>query len=83
MIKPVIHLNGTSKEALAKQYDDAVKVLRGAIQAVEDTAPNARDYFVFGVSGYPQAVTEHIERLGKLRSVLKELTDLREHCADS
>ena len=45
MIKPTIHLNGTSKDVLAKQYNDAVVLLRGALQAMEDAAPNARDYY--------------------------------------
>jgi hypothetical protein len=82
MIKPTIHLNGTSKDALTKQYNDAVKVLRGALQAVEDAAPNARDYYPQGDGAALQAIREHGERLKKLRSVLEEMTELRDACID-
>jgi hypothetical protein len=82
MIKPMIHLNGTSKDVLATQYNDAVTVLRGAIQALEDAAPNARDYYPMGEAAPLQAIREHGERLKKLRSVLSELTEIRDACIE-
>lgn len=82
MVKPMIHLNGTSKDVLAKQYNDAATVLRGALQAVDDAAPNARDYYPMGDAATLQAVREHAERLKKIRSVLEEMTELRDPCID-
>lgn len=82
MIKPMIHLNGTNKDVLAKQYNDAVALLRGALQAVEDAAPNARDYYPMGDAAPLQAAREHGERIEKIRSVLAEMAELRDACIE-
>jgi hypothetical protein len=48
MLIPTVHLNGTSGEDLLDQYGSAVEAVREAIDAVCDTGPNARDYYVHG-----------------------------------
>lgn len=80
MIKPTIHLNGTSRERLAEAYAAAVVALRAAIRATEDTAPNGRDYYPQGDGAQMTAIREHTDRMQRIRSVLEELTELRDHC---
>lgn len=81
MIKPTVHLNGTSRESLFEQYAEAAQALRQAIDAHERSAPNARDYYPQGPDVFSKARVEHWERSGKLRSVLQEISDLLESVA--
>lgn len=67
MIKPSIHLNGTSADALTEAYANAVAALRAAISATEQADPNARDYYPLGHGAFEQARFEHLARLRSLR----------------
>ena len=69
---PRVHLNGTSRQVLQEQYRAASDALRLAIEGVEGTSPNARDYYVSGGS-YRNAAQEHRSRMERLRSVRAEL----------
>ena len=83
MIKPTIHLNGTSKESLLDQVTDAREALNAAIGALNNAAPNARDYYPQGDSAFIQATLEHRNRVTKLVAVCNELSDLAEAIAQS
>lgn len=82
MIKPCIHLNGTSRERLTDVYAEAVSALRLAVRSTEDMSPNGRDYYPLGEGANMQAIREHADRMQRLRSVPEELTELRDHCAE-
>lgn len=82
MIKPTIHLNGTSANALLDQYTTAGDAVRLALEALGNAAPNGRDYYPQGPAAFEQARKEHDARTAKLREVLVDLGELAEHVAD-
>ena len=81
MRKPTLHLNGSGKGHLAEAYEAAYKALYQAEQAVQNAAPNARDYYPQGDSAFREAQREHTERLLALVRVRKEILELLEHCS--
>ena len=48
IINPVPNINGTAKNVLMDQILAARAALRAAIRAMEDAAPNGRDYQIGG-----------------------------------
>lgn len=76
MIHPTIHLNGTSKQALADDLANALQALTVAIRAVEATSPNIRDYYPQGREAFAQATAEYRSRVERLTAVRQELADL-------
>lgn len=81
--KPTIHLNGTSPDVLRDGYIDAAEYMRRAIEALKrKAAPHGRDYYTQSVTAFGNAAEEHHQRLLRLESVLEELEELAEHCAD-
>jgi hypothetical protein len=83
MMKPTVHLNGTSKASLAQQYENAAATLQAAIKALYEAAPNARDYYVQGPDAFNVAAREHAARAQTLAAVLADLQALWEHVEDS
>ena len=81
-MKPCIHLNGTSPQALLDLYADACTALLAAERAHYASAPNARDYYPLGPSAYEQALQEHYQRCDRLQTVRTEIALLMEHCQD-
>jgi hypothetical protein len=81
MTLPTIHRNGTAAEDLLADYIDACQDLRTAIQSVQKSGPNARDYYVQGAGAFPVAQQEHADRLIALQAVLAELEALAEHAS--
>ena len=81
MIFPTIHRNGTAAEDLLTDAIDACDALRAAIAAVQKSGPNARDYYVQPAGSFTRAQEEHIDRLHRLESVLRELEALAEHAS--
>jgi len=82
-MKPSIHLNGSPRSRLAEAYLEAGSALYKAMSQLEETAPNARDYYVQGDSAYSVAQKEHRDRLLKLQSIINDMQELHEHCEDS
>jgi hypothetical protein len=77
MRHPVIHRNGTSREALMEQYLDARNAVEDAIVALGKAAPNGRDYYP--VEGaFSEAIAEHEARVKALRLVSQELLTIIE-----
>jgi hypothetical protein len=79
MIKPTIHMNGTSKAALARGYDKASNALRDALEAMSAAGPNARDYYVQDPAAFTRAAEEHEARCAKVREALAEIDELLVH----
>ena len=83
MMRPTIHRNGTSWEALFAQATDAGSAVYAAITACEQASPNARDYYLQAAGAYAAAVAEHRSRIERLESVLREFNLLAEAIADA
>lgn len=78
---PIIHLNGTSKKDLVDQYENAIQALEEALQVVLKSAPNGRDYYPLGEGAYGIAFNQHVTRIGKINSVISELSSIVEQIA--
>ena len=80
---PTVHLNGTSRDELLRQVQDAGQAVWQALDALAKASPNSRDYYPQGVLAYPAARGEHDRRCQALRKVYHELTQLSEAIADA
>lgn len=80
---PTIHLNGTSGDHLLDAHTAARSALRAALAALDECAPNARDYYPQGDGAFRAAVREHEARVEALRGVDRDLAALAEHIADA
>lgn len=76
MTKPTVHLNGTSKGELLRQFEHATTTLQAAIAWAANATPNARDYYPQGPDAFPKAYQEHTDRLRKLEEVHAEFQEL-------
>jgi hypothetical protein len=83
MMKPTIHTNGTSQGNLLGQVWHAKASVWLAIEALNQAAPNERDYYPQGLDVYRLAMAEHISRVNRLGDVWRELGELAELIADS
>ena len=81
MTVPMIHLNGTSREALLDQVCAAEAAGRAFLDALANMTPNGRDYYVKGDDALRQALHEHDARVVKIKSVMTELQELAEAIA--
>lgn len=81
MISPTIHLNGTSKDRLLNALCNASDKLNEAYNALKQTAPNGRDYYVQGPDAITQATDEHMDRLRRLDAIKAEIDQLAESIA--
>ena len=79
---PTIHLNGTSRDELIRQYCDAAEAVRAAIQAVRNAQPNGRDYYPQGEGAIDDALRQHRRRMQDLEAIQRELTEIAEAIAD-
>ena len=81
LIVPAVHLNGTSKNELTAALSNAGKAMRDAINALRETAPHGRDYYVIRASPsnvepltpYSVARRQYYERLLMLENAYAEL----------
>jgi len=77
---PMIHLNGTSAETLAHQYDEAYAALIEAQEKLAETAPNQRDYYPLADEEWQAALAAHAARMDAIQRVLDELSELASYC---
>lgn len=82
VIVPTCHLNGTSPDVLFEQLKGAVSSLRTAQRALEEAAPNARDYYPQGPDAFPLARAAHDDRSQRLKAIQRELVDILEGIDD-
>jgi hypothetical protein len=78
---PMVHLNGTSKQSLLDQYENAIKALEDAKDVLLKSAPNGRDYYPKGPDAYEIARKQHYSRTAKINQVINELTSIVEEIA--
>lgn len=76
MIAPTVHINGSSRDDLLAKLETAYRAVNAALEAVQGSAPNARDYYVQGPDAFPRATIEHNARTGRLADIATELLDL-------
>lgn len=76
MIVPTIHLNGTSKQSLLDDLDEAFSALNEAFDKLKRTAPNGRDYYLQGEEAFIKAGDAHTTRLRKVHDVIGEIQEL-------
>lgn len=70
---PLVHLNGTSKQALCDQLDEAYQAIGMAIEAVKQAAPNRRDYYPLPDNWWDEAQAQHRKRLQILADLQDEI----------
>jgi hypothetical protein len=78
MLVPTIHSNGTSKESLTNDLEDAYYKIQLAYDALKRCAPNGRDYYLQGAGALSKATDEHMARLKHLDIVMVEIQELCE-----
>lgn len=78
MMRPTIHLNGTSKEELSRQIEEAYSALGEALRKLAEMSPNGRDYYPQGADAIYKAQDEHRARMQKVQDIRKELEELAE-----
>jgi hypothetical protein len=69
-ILPIVHINGTSRETLCADYDNARVAIDDAVRAIQNIEFNARDY---ARGEWPKAVAERgdiYEKLAEVREFL-------------
>jgi hypothetical protein len=71
MTVPTVHLGGTSRELLLATRQIACERIRDALDALQDTQPNPRD---FPRGGFDQALLSYQSRREWLCVVLSDLT---------
>lgn len=81
MMKPSIHMNGSSASALFDGYVAAMLAVDAAIEKLAQASPHGRDYYLQGGDAFDKARAEHTARLHALRGVAGELRELAEHCS--
>ena len=81
-VKPLVHLNGTSRDELYRQYSESRAAVMAAIRTLEQNEPNGRDYYPLGPEAIRTAETEHCDRVKRLAEIRDELLILLEHVAD-
>ena len=79
MMKPTIHLNGSSRARLVEDYKAASTSLRGAMDLLALTGPNGRDYYPQGDDAIKEATAEHVDRLRRLAAIKGEIDEILKH----
>ena len=69
---PIIHLNGTSREALINLRFDYLHKLDEARKALVEMAPHGRDYYL--IPGlYELAREQHLRRINAICALLEDI----------
>lgn len=83
MIKPTIHLNGTSPATLREDYLKARRAVEEAKYVLTTIEFNPRDYYPQGDTAWAEARAEMTDRLECLDRVSRELLDIAVHCQEA
>lgn len=75
---PTVHMNGTSRQELLKQFLDARSALRTAYSSMCAAAPNGRDYYVQSRDAFTTAQEQHRDRLQRIEALITEYETLAE-----
>jgi len=72
-------MNGTSADDLLSQLKAASRALQDAYKALQQAAPNGRDYYTLGSGAIKRASDEHRSRLERIDSVKREIDEIAVH----
>jgi hypothetical protein len=74
---PTVHLNGTSGDALLRACIDAAMALTKARDALCETAPHGRDYYVQSdPDALQKAQRAHQDRLTRIEQIHDEIEEI-------
>jgi hypothetical protein len=76
LVRPTVHMNGTSRQALHQAYFNAYEALDAAGQALMQAAPHGRDYYPQGPDAINAAGAQHRARIAAIASVRLEIEAL-------
>lgn len=79
MVKPVIHINGTSAAALLEELSNAYNALSNALEALAAASPNGRDYYPLGNEAFFKAQDQHRLRIAAIQGIMLDLEELSMH----
>jgi hypothetical protein len=82
LMVPTVHRNGTNGNDLLEQLMDARGTIHDAIKALENAAPNGRDYYLKGDGAIQVAICQHVARAKALQGVYNELGTIAEGIVD-
>lgn len=83
MMVPTVHLNGTSRNELIDRIRIAYDSLTAAINDLDKTRPNRRDYYPQGHEAIGKALDEHRDRIKRVTAVQDELIEIWEKLCDA
>lgn len=72
LVLPVVHMNGTGKQALLEQREAVYRALREVEKALCQMSPNGRDYYVVPGS-LEKAQAQHARRLAAIGALMDEM----------
>lgn len=82
MSHPTIHLNGTSIEVLYEQQIAVSHACRALLRALENAAPNGRDYYPQGDEAFRAATEQHMQHMRSVEALLQASYTRLEYLAD-
>lgn len=72
LVTPIVHLNGTSAEALTGQLAEVAAAVHTARRLLDEAAPNGRDYYP-EPGRFEKAMAQHRWRQEQLDAVYRSL----------
>ncbi len=78
-VYPTIHMNGTSQNSLTDGYMNALNAVQTAMDTLARVVPHGRDYYPQGPEAILLAQTQHREHMGRLNSVVEDLSQIVMH----
>ena len=78
VVIPTVHINGTSKSTLHTSLSHARRTLLAAVEALKETEPHGRDYYMHGRETFKSAQDAYVGRLDRLESVYNEVCEILE-----
>ena len=76
---PIIHLNGTGRATLTREYTEALDKLTDAIAAFRAITVNGRDYYPAGPAAIETALEQHLEAEQHLNATKAHLEEILIH----
>lgn len=68
---PKIHLNGSSADDLTCQQYTVYEAAQKLIEALQQAAPNGRDYYPLGPNALPRALDAHRNRILAVQGIAR------------
>ena len=76
MMKPTIHLNGTSSDELSRQLEKVYVACSELIDALSNARPHGRDYYPQGDDAIGKASAEHEARIAAVTKIREDALEI-------